>query len=57
MIQAILPTHGLVSWTKFHNDKARNVDFLLKLQFGSSLIFFRTVSISYLALALLALAF
>ena len=30
-IQAILPTHGLVSLTKFHNAKAKNVDFLLVL--------------------------
>ena len=26
-IQAIIPPHGLVSLTKFHNDRAKNVDF------------------------------
>ena len=44
-MQAILPTHGLISLTKFHDNRARNADFfLLVLKFGISLIFFRTVS-------------
>ena len=30
-IQAILPTHGLVTLTKFHNARAKIVDFLLAL--------------------------
>ena len=30
-ILAILPTHGLVRLTKFYNDRAKNVDFLLVL--------------------------
>ena len=43
-IQAILPTHELVIWTKFHNNWIKIVDFYCKPTF-KQVAFFASVSI------------
>ena len=44
-IQAILPTLKIVILTKFHENRAKIVEFLLATYFGAWVIFFMTVSI------------
>ena len=41
----ISPTHEVILLTKFHNDCAKIVEFLLVASFGLSLVFFAPVSI------------
>ena len=43
-IQAILPNHDLVIFTKFRNDWIEIMDFLLIVKFLANPLFFETVS-------------
>ena len=43
-IQAILPTHVIVNFTKFYKDGSKNIDFSILAYFGASVIYFVTVS-------------